>query len=117
MKKRLTYEVTTTARLDYEDETPTVKPVLKEVDVVMDVSKNLDRKAFFDKKGLPNSDGTKAITNVLVCGLSNNIHQAHQAGLWDSAAHLRYIIAELERQFVQPATAIEATTKDINDGV
>ena len=34
-------------------------------------------------------------------GLVGNIHNGHSQKHWDSAEHLRYIISELERGFVQ----------------
>lgn len=72
-------------------------------DFNIDVSKNLDRKQYLDKDELPTAMGTKSLTIAFVQGLVGNIHQADQKGYWDSAEHLRYIISELERGFVQVA--------------
>lgn len=69
----------------------------------LEVSKNLDQKHYLQNDGMPTKDGTKAITMVFTQGLIGNIHQAHENSLWDSAEHLRYIIAELEKGFVQVA--------------
>jgi hypothetical protein len=80
-------------------------------DFNLDVSKNLNRKQYLDKEDLPTKDGTKALTQCFVQGLVGNIHQAHQKGYWDSAEHLRYIIAELERGFATVANAYTSNFK------
>ena len=77
-------------------------------DFNLDVSKNVDRSLFLDKDDLPTAEGTKALTQCFVQGLIGNIHNAHQKGFWDSAAHLRYIIAELERGFMLHATTYKS---------
>ena len=74
---------------------------LKSVDFNLDVSDNQNKSAYLDKEGLPTKIGTKALTQTFVQGLVGNIHQAHENQFWDSAEHLRYIISELERAFVQ----------------
>lgn len=79
----------------------------------MELSPNLDRTAYFDKNDLLTHTGTKALTNTLVQGLVGNIHQSHQRGQMDSAEHLRYIIAELERGFIAQVTV---STTDLKNG-
>jgi hypothetical protein len=69
------------------------------------------------ENGLPNTAGVKANTEALITGLANSIHYAHENGLWDSAEHLRYIIARLEKMFAEP-TKIETkiyTSPSFND--
>lgn len=78
-------------------------------DFNLSVSKNLDKKHFIDKNGYPTEKGTKALTQCFVQGLIGNIHNAHKEGFWDSAEHLRYIIAELEKGFVAPANVSKST--------
>ena len=56
--------------------------------------------AYLDETGLVNKEGSKALSTTLVQGLVANIHMAHEKGFRDSAEHLRWIIAELERGFV-----------------
>lgn len=80
-------------------------------DFNLDVSKNVDRGHFLDKEDLPTQAGAKALTQCFVQGLVGNIHNAHLKGHWDSAEHLRYIIAELERGFVQVATTYKSEFK------
>lgn len=70
-------------------------------DIHLHIPKELDESMYFDKEGLPNKEGTKALSQCFIQGLIANIHQAHQKGLRDSAEHLRYIISELERGFVE----------------
>ena len=67
----------------------------------LDVSDNLDKSQYIDAEGVPTQAGTKVLTNNFVQGLIGNIHQAHDKGYWDSAEHLRYIISELERGFIE----------------
>ena len=68
------------------------------------VSDNIDTSGFIDEKEeLPNEAGTKALTQCFVQGLISNIHSAEERGYWNSAEHLRYIIAELERGFATVA--------------
>jgi hypothetical protein len=74
---------------------------LQETKIRLEVSENLDIQQYITEKGNYNKDGTKALTNAFVQGLSANIHQAHQNGIMDSAEHLRFVISELERFFVE----------------
>jgi hypothetical protein len=75
----------------------------------LDCSKNLNRSQYLDKEDLPTADGAKVLTNVFVQGLVANIHSAHQKGYWNDAEHIRYIISELERGFVENAIAGTST--------
>jgi len=74
---------------------------LKSVDFNLDISNNMNKSMYLDDDGLPTKVGTKALTQAFVQGLVGNIHQAHQNNFWDSAQHLRYIISELERAFIE----------------
>lgn len=73
-------------------------------DFRLDVSSNLDKSIYLDKEELPTKAGIKPLTQAFIQGLVGNIHWAHQNGYWDSADHLRYIINELQRGFVEVAT-------------
>lgn len=76
------------------------KSTLVAIDFNLDVlSKEVDKDVYINKEGLPTQIGTKTLTQCFIQGLVGNIHQAHENGYWDSAEHLRYIIAELERGF------------------
>lgn len=75
----------------------------------LDVSRNLDRKQYLDEEDLPTAAGVKALTNLFVQGLVGNVHHAHQKGYWNDAEHIRYIISELERGFVQIANSDSST--------
>jgi hypothetical protein len=85
------------------------KSKLKEVKFNLDVTPNLDRKQYLDAEGMPTKDGVKALTQCFVQGLAGNIHAAHQRNQWDSAEHMRYAIAELEKAFVQVTNAYKGT--------
>lgn len=78
-------------------------------DFRIEASKNLKQDEYNDKRGLPTKTGSHALTNAFVQGLVGNIHHAHQKGFRDSAEHLRYIIGELERGFVEIGDAREGT--------
>lgn len=73
------------------------------------MSSNLDQSHYITKEGVPNAEGAKALTQVLVQGLVANIHSCHEEGYIDSAEHLRAIISELERGFIE-VTNVETTT-------
>jgi hypothetical protein len=65
------------------------------------VSKNLDSSKYNDKDGNLTKEGSHVLTNVFVQGLIGNIHLAHKEGFRNDAEHLRYIISELERGFIE----------------
>ena len=68
----------------------------------------IDKNAYI-KDGVPNKEGSKVLTNVLVQGLIGNIHQSHEKGYKDSAQHLREIISELEKGFAMVAKVSDST--------
>lgn len=72
-------------------------------DFTLDIIGPLDKAMYISKEGMPTEAGSKAITLALVQGLVGNIHMAHEKGFRDSAEHLRYIISELERGFINVA--------------
>lgn len=74
---------------------------LTTVDFNLDVSKELPKEYYMDKDDLPTKAGVQALTQCFVQGLAANIHFAHQKEYRDSAEHLRYIISELERAFIE----------------
>lgn len=77
------------------------KSSLINTDINLEIPKELDENMYFDKDGLPNKNGIKALTQCFIQGLVANIHYAHQKDNWDSSEHLRYIIKELERGFIE----------------
>jgi hypothetical protein len=75
-------------------------------DLRLEPGRGLDLKQYLDH-GRATKEGSRVLTKVLVSGLAANIHAAHQKGYKDSAEHMREIIAELERQFIEPAKVID----------
>jgi hypothetical protein len=79
---------------------------VEEVHIRLELSNDLDKRMYFSKiddtGGIPNREGCRCLTQTFLQGLNANIQSAHIRGLWDSAEHLRYIIAELENAFIQP---------------
>lgn len=75
----------------------------------LDVSDNIQREVYLNREDLPTAEGSRALSNVLVQGLIGNIHFAHDEGFRDSAEHLRWIIAELEKGFVSVANVSKDT--------
>jgi hypothetical protein len=71
----------------------------------------LDRSVYLDEDELPNQEGSRVLSNVLIQGLVGNIHLAHDNGWRDSAEHLRWIIGELEKGFIQVANIEKVTLK------
>jgi hypothetical protein len=84
--------------LGYKDSN---KSSLKHTDINLEIPKELDEEMYFDKEGLPNKNGIKALSQCFIQGLVANIHHGHNKGYWDSAEHLRYIIKEIERGFIE----------------
>lgn len=78
-------------------------------DFRLEPSKNLKQDEYNDRRGLPTKTGSHALTQAFVQGLVANIHHAHEKGFRDSAEHLRYIITELERGFIEVTTPGEGT--------
>jgi hypothetical protein len=107
MKHEFYFIATSKVTMAHEPPAPQSKHIA--TDLRLDISPNLDRKIYLDKDDLPTKDGVKPLTLCLTQGLIATIHKAHQEGWWDSAAHLRYIIAELERGFVSVANVGEST--------
>jgi hypothetical protein len=104
MKFQFTTKVVLT--LEHETGATTSKHVATDFNLTK-ISNNLDAGRYL-KKGQPTKDGSHVITNCLVQGLVGNIHMAHQMGFKDSAEHLRYIISELERGFIEVAKVSES---------
>lgn len=63
----------------------------------LDVTDNLNRDSYFTTDGLPNSEGSKILTNVFVQGLIGNIAQSAKNGFEDPQAHLEKIITDLKK--------------------
>lgn len=80
---------------------------MDEVSIYLDLSKNLQRRKYFDERNVPTRAGVDAITHSFVAGLIGNIQSAHEEKIRDSAEHLRHIIAELEKGFVIVPARIE----------
>lgn len=88
-------------RLVLEPNQSTGKSRHTQTDIYLEVSNNLNKDNYVNDDGSLTTDGSRAFTNTLVQGLIANIHASHQAGYIDSAEHLRMIIRELERGFIQ----------------
>lgn len=81
------------------------KPQLSECSIDLIEPEGLT--GYRDEEESLNKFGVKALSQVLVQGLNANIQGAHQNGIMDSAEHLRYVISELERAFVNVTEVIE----------
>jgi hypothetical protein len=88
------------------------KSSLISTDFNLHVSKNLEESMYFDEELMPNGAGSKALTQCFIQGLVGNIHYSHEKGFRDSAEHLRYIISELERGFIQIADIKKSNFKE-----
>lgn len=87
-------------------------PYLMSTDLRLEVSGNLDRSMYIDGKGLPRKEAMKPITAALVQGLLANIKQCHEKGWWKDHEHIRHIIDELQRGFVEPGTQMTESTME-----
>lgn len=104
MNRKFVFTGISKLTLSHEDGTSTSSH--EATDIRLEISNNLDNKKYLNR-GLPTKEGIKPLSQCFIQGLVANIHNAHQLGYWDSAEHLRYIIKELERGFVNVATVSE----------
>jgi hypothetical protein len=72
-------------------------------DFYLEVSENLDENKYMSNDDVLTAEGARAVTQCLIQGLVGNIHFSQQNGYRNDVEHLRYIISELERGFVQIA--------------
>lgn len=82
-------------------------------------SNNIDTSKLFDGDKITKKY-VESLTYAFTHGLSANLHTAHQQGVWDSAEHLRFIITELEKCFVQVAEAkvlVKPNNNNNNDSI
>jgi hypothetical protein len=104
---QMKYSFTAISRITLEHEEGWRTPILNKTDLILETSPNLDKKVYLDDHNLPIKEGVKPLTAALLHGLVANMHMAHEKGFWDSAEHLRFIIAELEKGFINPAKVSE----------
>lgn len=102
------FEAKVVLHLDHSKNADKAKHVA--TDFNLECSPNLDKTKYL-QNGLPTQEGSKVFSNVLVQGLVGNIQMAHEKGFRDSAEHLRWIISELERGFVEVADVEESNFK------
>jgi hypothetical protein len=100
MRNEFYFKATCKLTMSNEVGVPTSKHVA--TDFRLDVSPNLQQDVYL-QNDLPTKEAIKPMTQCFIQGLVGNIHFAHEKGWWDSAEHLRYIIKELERGFVEVA--------------
>jgi len=103
------FEAKVVLTLEYKKGMATSKHVA--TDLNLEVIGELDKTQYLDKEDLPTEAGSKVLSNVLVQGLVGNIHLAHEKGFRDSAEHLRWIISELERGFVEVTNVEQSNFK------
>lgn len=90
------------SRITLEHEKGEASSILKQTDLRLQVSKNLDRSIYIDGKGLPRKDALKPISHALVMGIIVNIRIGAAKGWWKESEHMQYVIDELQRAFVHP---------------
>ena len=106
------FVVITKATFEHENGAPT--STLKQVDLRLEVSGNLDKSNYVDD-GLPLKEAAKPIASTLVAGLLANIKNCHDKGWWKDHEQMHWIIDALERGFVEHTTVREATMEDYTD--
>lgn len=91
------------------------KPVTDTITVNLKGSKNISILPYFDhEKKTYNREGYQTLAAILVQAMNVNIQSAHQDGMWDSAQQLRYIMAELERLFIQVKEVTHPTRGNVD---
>lgn len=101
------FEVRVGLVLNHNENTGGTK--LKSTKYNLKVDDYLEASKYIDEDNLPNKEGSVIVTTTLVHGLIGNIHMAHENGYRDSAEHLRWIIAELEKGFASVAEVKKGT--------
>lgn len=101
------FEARVVLTLDYIKEIDKSEHV--STDFNLDIGNNLDKSSYLDSEGLLTKDGSNVLSNVLIQGLIGNIHLAHQKEFRDSAEHLKWIVAELERGFIEQVEIEKST--------
>lgn len=104
MTQHFTFTVITKLHLTYEQGAKT--SLHNGLDLRLELSKNLQKEKYL-VRDLPTKEGSHVITGALVQGLIANIKMSHEKGWRDESEHIRYIISELQRGFVQDATVSE----------
>lgn len=102
MAKQFHFAVISKITLEHENGAPT--SVLKHNDLRLEVSGNLDRSVYIDGKGLLRKEALKPISNALVIGLITNMRMGAAKGWWKEGEHMQYVIEQLHRAFVHPAS-------------
>lgn len=100
------YYFTGISRVTYDHQPGDLTSKHMKTDMRLELSNNLDHKRYLNK-GLPTKEAIKPLSLCFIQGLVANIHKAHEEGWWDSADHLKYIIKELERGFIEVANVSE----------
>ena len=103
---RFGFQAVATIELEYSKEQTKSKLVASQITI--DVSANLNKRAYINEDGAPTADGAKAMTNTFIAGLTANIHHSQKYGYWNESDHIRFIIEELQKGFVaQVKTTVE----------
>lgn len=96
--------------LEHEQGAPT--SVLKSSDLRLEVSGNLDKSVYIDSNGLPRKYALKPITNALLSGIITNIRNGAAKGWWSEGEHMKYVVEQLHRMFVEPHDSIGEATME-----
>lgn len=94
------FQFTAISRMTLDHTPEALTSQLISTEVLLECSNNIDASQYSDR-GCPKKEGIKPLTMAFTQGLIANIHAAHEMGYWSSAEHLRHIIGELERGFIQ----------------
>lgn len=98
MKKQFSFKSSVVLTLEHTEGQTTSDHVKTET--LLECNTPEEQRQWTNSDGSPNLLGIKSTTNAFISGLASNIHYAHEKGYIDSAVHLRYIIKELENQFI-----------------
>lgn len=105
----MTVQFTSVSRLTLEVHKEYKHPRLEYADFLLEVSKELEYNDYHNKDGSPNAAGVQAMANCFIQGLNGLIHFAHKQGYRNDAEHLRYIVSELQRGFVENIEVVKNT--------
>lgn len=98
------FEFSAKAKIELESINISNVTKLNFCEFVLKIPKNVDENEYYNDSEMLNIYGAKMASLVFLNGIMANIHSSHQAGVFDSAEHFRWVISEMETLFVKIPT-------------
>lgn len=91
-------DIISTSKISLNGDKISLNEVLCEVSLDTDPHQCLE--LFCNKDGSLNKMGAKEVTRCFVKGLTHNIKINHKNNTWNESEHIRFIIEELQKDFI-----------------